>query len=140
MKGPVLLDTGPLVAFLDRREPLHAWACEQFAAIHAPMLTCEAVLSEAAWLLRRSPGGKEAVIGLIEAGVIALPFRLADEHLAVGRLLAKYRDVPMSLADACLVRMTEIFGTSFVVTIDADFSVYRKHGRLVVPIRTPPRT
>ena len=103
-----LVDTGPIVAFLNRRDRHHAWAVETFATVRPPLLTCEAVLSEAAYLLRRLDGGPEKTIELLMRGVVAAPFRLEAEAPVVKKLLARYGDVPMDLADACLVRLTEL--------------------------------
>ena len=140
MTTGVLLDAGPLVAYIDRRQEYHEWAMAQFVAAAPPMLSCESVLAEACHLLRRVPKGRNAVVELVQRGVISLPFRLADHAAAVAALMAKYADVPMSLADACLVRMAEIHDRSPVLTLDADFGVYRKHGRLVIPVITPRRS
>jgi predicted nucleic acid-binding protein len=133
----VLLDAGPLVAFLNRRDRHHAWAEAQWNQIAPPMLTCEAVLSEACFLLSQTPLGSRLVVQLLERGVFSLPFRLEDQVQAVTRLLEKYRSVPMSLADACLVRMSELFPSSTIVTVDTDFGLYRRHGRQVIPAIIP---
>ena len=137
MKRGVLLDTGPLVAFLDRRDKYHAWAQSQWNQIAPPMLTCEAVLSEACFLLSDTPLGSGAVMQLLQRGVFSLPLCLEDQAQAVGRLVEKYRSVPMSLADACLVRMSELFPSSPVFTVDTNFGLYRKHGRQVIPTLRP---
>ena len=137
MKRGVLLDTGPLVAFLNRRDRYHAWAQAQWNQIAPPMLTCESVLSEACFLLSQTPLDSEVVIQLLRRGILTLPFRLDDQNQAVGRLLEKYHSVPMSLADACLVRMSELFPSSAIFTIDTDFGLYRKHGRQVIPTIMP---
>lgn len=139
MTREVLLDTGPLVAFLDRRDSYHEWAKEQFAAFRAPLLTNEPVLAEACHLLRRVRGGKAAVIALARSGAVRIPFRLEQQVAPVESLLRKYDSVPMSLADACLVRMTEIQPETEVLTLDADFSLYRRHGRRVIATIMPPR-
>jgi predicted nucleic acid-binding protein len=133
----VLLDAGPLVAFLNRRDRHYAWAEAQWNQIAPPMLTCEAVLSEACFLLSQTPLGSRLVVQLLERGVFSLPFRLEDQVQAVTRLLEKYRSVPMSLADACLVRMSELFPSSTIVTVDTDFGLYRRHGRQVIPAIIP---
>ena len=139
MSGEVLLDTGPLVAFLNRRDRYHTWAAEQLAAVDAPLLTCESVLSEACFLLRKLERGVDAVFRLLERGLISVGFRLADEAPAVRRLMARYSAVPMSLADACLVRLAEIRSESAVLTLDADFRIYRKSGRQAIPTLMPAR-
>jgi uncharacterized protein len=138
MKGRVLVDTGPLVAFLNRRDHSHAWAREQLGAIEPPLLTCEAVLTEACFLLGRLRGGTEALMKLLSAGAVAVPFRLDQEIGPVTKLLRKYADVPIALADACLVRMAELVAESAVLTLDKDFRIYRKHGRQVIPTILPP--
>lgn len=133
----VLLDTGPLVAFLNRADRLHEWAAAQWAEIEPPLLTCESVLSEACFLLRRSPGGAAAVLELVERGVVKLPFDVAPEADTIGKLLRRYADVPMSLADACLVRMAEQDSRARVFTADSDFRLYRAQGRRVIPLIAP---
>jgi predicted nucleic acid-binding protein len=134
---PVLLDTGPLVAALDRRDQHHAWAKAQFDRLEAPLLTCEAVLSESCFLLGKVPGGGLAVMGLVRRGAVSVPFRFAEEAEAVADLIARYADVPMSFADACLVRMAEQHRNSAVLTLDRDFTLYRKNRRQVIPTIMP---
>jgi predicted nucleic acid-binding protein len=137
MKDPVIVDTGPVVAALNRREQHHAWAREQFGLISAPALTCEAVVSECCFLLRHVDSGVDALMQLLRRGVVAVTFTLSEEQPAVARLLKRYRSVPMSLADACLVRMAELHSESPVLTLDGDFSIFRKNGRQVIPLVTP---
>jgi predicted nucleic acid-binding protein len=133
----VVLDTGPLVALLDRGDRYHAWTRDAFAAIGPPLLTCEAVVAEAWHLLRRFSKGRDAILDLLARNVIVIAFDLGAEILAVRKLAARYASVPMSLADACLVRMTELYADAAVVTLDSDFSVYRKHGRQVITLVQP---
>lgn len=133
----VLLDTGPLVALLSRRDNAHRWARAQFAALAAPFLTCEAVLSEACFLLRHYRGGADGVLRLLEAGAVKIGFNLSDEASAVRKLCERYNDVPASLADACLIRMSELFESCLVLTLDSDFHVYRRHGRRAIPVLRP---
>jgi len=133
----VLVDTGPLVAFLNSRDRYHEWSKDIFAEIGTPVLSCEAVLSEACFLLRNTRGGGEAVLTLVDRGLVRLPFRLEAETAPVRRLLSRYSNVPMSLADACLVRMSEQISDSVLLTLDRDFKVYRKNGRNVIPTRMP---
>ena len=132
------MDTGPLVAALNRRDRYHTWASDRLAEIKPPMLTCEAVLAEACFLLRATGGGSAAVLELVERGVLEVEFGIALHVKSLGALIRKYADVPMSLADACLVRMTELHEQSAVMTVDRDFLVYRRHGRQVIPVLMPP--
>ena len=135
----VILDTGPLVALLNRDDRHHQWAMDQWAQLAPPLLTCEAVLAEACFLVRRFPGGQAAVMDLVRRGILDLSFRLLEETDVIARLLKKYQDVPMSLADACLVRMVERYAEGVVFTLDSDFSIYRKNGRQTIPTLMPQR-
>lgn len=134
----VILDAGPLVAFMNDRDRDHRWAREQWDRIESPLLTCEAVVVEACFLARRlGRGGEEGVVSLIRRGVIEPSFRLVDHAEAVLRLMSKYRDVPMSLADACLVRMSELHRDSPVLTLDRGFAIYRRKRRQPIPLLSP---
>lgn len=137
MIARVLLDTGPLVAFLNRRDRYHEWAQAQWAEIEPPILTCEAVLTEACFLVRDLPGGSTTVVDLVTRGVVRIDFDLEADAGAVGKLLARYASVPMSLADACLVRMAERRSGGRVLTVDGDFRLYRTQGRHVIPTLMP---
>ena len=137
MKQRVLLDTGPLVAYLKRQDRFHRWAKAQLAQIQPPLLTCEAVMVEACFLLRDTHRGQETVISLLRTGRIQLPFHLAEEAVAVEALIERYQSVPISLADACLVRMAELYGESEVLTLDSDFRIYRKHRNRAIPLIAP---
>lgn len=137
MKHQVILDTGPLVALLNRGDRHHQWVREQWARIAPPLFTCEAVLAEACFLVRHFPGGQAAVMELARRGILDLSFRLTEETEVIVRLLKKYQDVPMSLADGCLVRLAERHAGSVVFTLDSDFSIYRKNGRQMIPTLTP---
>jgi len=137
VKREVILDTGPLVALLNARDQHHDWAVAQWGDIEPPLLTCESVISEACFLLDQTRAGSAAVFEMLLRKAIALSFRL-EEHLKEAQgLRAKYADVPMSVADASLVRMAEQFSRSAVLTLDSDFTVYRKHGRRVIPLLLP---
>ena len=138
MKRQVILDTGPLVAFLNGKDRYHEWAMLQWAQIAPPLLTCEAVISEACFLLRGIEGGQPAVLEFLRRGVVHLAFRLNEHVNQITVLLRKYSDVPMSLADACLVRMAELYADSPVLTLDDDFRIYRKNKREVIPILSAP--
>lgn len=133
----VILDTGSLVALLNRRDTHHDWVRARFADLTPPLLTCEPVISEACFLLRRILGASRAVLQLVDRGVLKVPFRLETEWESVGALIHRYASVPMALADACLVRMAEQYAGSPVMTLDRDFDIYRIHGRKVVPTLMP---
>ena len=133
----VIVDTGPLVAFFDRSERHHLWAAARVAELEAPLFVCEPVLAEAMYLLARFPRAQDALFSLLRNRALVVAFRM-DEHIGVlHRLLQKYRDTPMSLADACVVRMAEIHEDHFVMTLDSDFTVYRKHGRVPITLMYP---
>ncbi|HEX3429389.1 MAG TPA: PIN domain-containing protein [Rhizomicrobium sp.] len=132
-----IVDTGPLVAFLDRSERHHRWVTERIDELEGPLLLCEPVLTEAMYLLGRWPNAEDALFGLLENGALLLAFRV-DEHVpALRKLHRKYSDTPMSLADACIVRMAELYERHSVLTLDSDFSVYRKKGNLPLPLISP---
>lgn len=134
----VLVDTGPLVAWVNRADAGHDWAREQWQRLRPPLLTCEPVLTEAAFLLANHAQDPVTVLDLIEQGVIQVAFNVEDNAAELGQLMRRYRNVPMSLADACLVRMAEIHRNAVVFTLDADFRIYRKHARHVIPTLSPP--
>lgn len=137
MRRQIILDTGPLVALLNRRDAYHGWAEAQWAQIEPPLLTCEAVLSEAFFLLRKLSPENQAVMKLVDRRIVKVAFSLDDHMKPVAELVAKYANIPMSLADACLVRMAELYPDGAVLTLDRDFRLYRKHGRRVVPLIIP---
>jgi predicted nucleic acid-binding protein len=130
------MDTGPLVALIDSSEAHHGWVREQLAALRSPLYTCEAVIAEAVYLLSSAGVAATAPIDLITRGVLQIDFELGAEHAAVRALLDRYAP-QMDLADACLVRMTELVRDSRVLTLDGDFRIYRRNGRQVVPAIIP---
>ena len=134
MRKRILMDTGPLVACLNRRDKFHSWACARLEEINPPILTCEAVLAEACFLLQDSPGGSAAVLNLVERGVLLVDFQASTSIKSIRVLTEKYASVPMSLADACLVKMSELHEDSMVMTLDRDFLIYRRHGRQTIPV------
>ncbi len=138
MTVPTLIDTGPLVAFLNSRDQYHTWVSKQLDRIPPPLLTCEAVISEACFVLSRTmQHGPLAVLELIDRGLLQMPFRLDDEIALIRELMSRYANVPMSLADACLVRMAEQYPESVLLTCDSDFKIYRKNQRQIIPILMP---
>lgn len=129
-----IADTGLLKALLDKDDMRHGWGVAQFHE-HAPFHTCDAVLVELAFVLGTSVPGLE----LLQRGALILDFNLAHEARPLLDLLNKYHDREMELADACLVRMSELNSQCKIWTVDrADFSVYRRHGRQTVPCEFPP--
>jgi uncharacterized protein len=132
-----LLDTGPLVAFLNRNDQWHDWAKAQMGALSPPLLTCEPVLTEACFLIQRNGGPPAEVLKQVEAGVLEVGLGIETEAAALEALMRRYEDTPMSLADACLVRLSELHSDCQVFTLDTDFRRYRRHGRQVIPLLAP---
>ncbi|MCI0357717.1 MAG: PIN domain-containing protein [Planctomycetaceae bacterium] len=140
MSLSIIVDAGPLVALVDRRDKYYDWATEQFALLEPPLLVCEAVLLEASHLARHLPQGQASIMEFLIRGLVTVAFDLEHEAQAIYALLRKYRDVPMSLADSCLVRMSELHPGSVVLTVDSDFHIYRQHGRRTIPTIMPVQT
>jgi len=136
-KGPGLLDTGPLVSFLASGLRHHTWTVEQWKRLHPPLLTCEPVLTEAVFLLKREGRDADPLFALLERGVIRIALDVQEEQADLRALMHRYRNRPMSLADACLVRLSEIHMTGEVFTLDSDFRIYRRHGNKVIPVLIP---
>ncbi len=134
MRGPVLLDTGPLVALLNRRERAHERVSAVLEQLPRPLLTAEPVLAEAMYLLRSTQGGERKVLELVRAGLLRLPLRIETQAAELEALMRRYADVPMSLADACLVRLVELMPDASVLTLDSDFTVYRARKNKVIQL------
>ena len=137
MTSHLILDTGPWVALHCRDDANHEWAKAQFAQHAGPFLTCEAVVAETCFLLSRSGFDPSRALALVERGVVRVAMSLAEQVAAVRALFERYDNVPASLADACLVRLSELHEPCRVLTFDSDFSVYRRHGRKVIPVLSP---
>lgn len=136
MASTVIADTSFLAALLNTGDSAHQWALSE-ANIHPfPWHTCEAAISEAYHLSNRLP--PHALNELLRRGALLPAFHLDSNLGPVLALIEKYRDVPMSLADACLVRMSETLADPLILTTDADFRIYRRHGRQVIPAVFPP--
>jgi predicted nucleic acid-binding protein len=123
------LDTGVIVALLDRSERHHAICVEAVSTVDAPLVTCEAVIAEACYLLRDVRGAADAVLENVERGVFQIPLRLDASARALRALMKRYANVPMDLADACLVHLADGLGTGRILTLDRDFGVYRRRRR-----------
>ena len=133
----VLLDTGPWVALLSRNDTHHQWAVEQFSQLTPPMLSCEAVVAETCFLLKRSGFDPSLALQFIERGVVQLPFALQEQISSVSSLFKRYENVPASLADVELIRLAEINDSPLLLTTDSDFRIYRRHGRQLIPLVSP---
>jgi predicted nucleic acid-binding protein len=133
----VLLDTGPWVALLSRNDTHHKWAVEQFRLFSPPLLSCEAVVAETCFLLKRSGFDPSLALQFIERGAVQLPFILHEQIGSVSSLFKRYENVPASLADAALIRMAEIHDSPLLLTTDSDFQIYRRHGRQMIPLVCP---
>lgn len=132
-----IVDTGALVALLDRGDFHHNWAMEIFKSLNPPLLTCESVLAETLHLVADLPASSEALARLHREEILKTDFDFESQAKDVWKLLKKYQDQPMDFADACLVRMTEALSDSVVWTVDSDFKHYRKHGRQTIPLIFP---
>ena len=133
----VVVDTGPLVAAINRRDRYHAWATAQLRRARPPLLTCEPVLTEACHLLRRHSRGQRTVLEMLARGAVAVPYRVEEDVDAISALIEKYANVPMSFADACLLRIAENVPRSRVLTLDSDFLIYRSKRRRAIPAILP---
>src|SRR5581483_8560914 len=132
MARSVLVDAGFLVAMLSRRDSYHKWAVEEALENPPPSYTCEAVLSEAYHLVGKR--GAPGLNAMLWRRAVVARFNLDDNIEAVIAFLRKYASVPMSFADACMVRMSETMDNSLIITTDSDFRIYRRHSRQVVPM------
>jgi uncharacterized protein len=133
----IIADTGPLVAYLDRSDQHHAWAKEVMATLTEPLLTCDAVLAEVTFLLQRGGIAAGLPMRMIERGLLVSEFSIASEAASLRALLERYHDVPMSLADACVVRISELHRAVKVWTTDSDFTIYRRNRRSIIPLIIP---
>lgn len=137
MNKVILIDTGSLIAVLFRRDQFHTWAVREISQMPAPLLTCEAVLAETCFLAQRMLGTGQTVYNFVKTGAVEIGFSLSEEFESVKDLAGRYQNVPMSLADACLVRMSEIYENSIVFTTDSDFRIYRKNTNQIIPTIMP---
>jgi len=130
-----ILDAGPLIAALNRDDEHHGWARDTLSRLSPPFHSCPEAIAEAAAMT----GRPAAIVEMIQAGEIVLAFDLTAQSASVLALLKKYADREMDLADACIVRMTELTRNCRVLTVDRqDFSVYRRNGRELIPLIAPP--
>lgn len=132
-----LVDTGPLVALLVGDDTQHTWSVEQSKDAPATVLTCDAVISEALFLLKREGHDTADLFALVETGFLRSDFDFHAEYRHIRDLMRRYRERPMSFADACLVRMAELRPEASIWTLDRDFQFYRKHLRQTLSLITP---
>ncbi len=130
-----IADTGFLVAFLNSRDEHHGWAVGLARQVAEPLLTCEAVLTEAAYLLDNPPLVMEA----LASGLVEVEFNLAANRAHLEDLAGRFADQRPDLCDLCVVRMSELFPAHHVITTDRrDFAVYRRNKRDTIPTIFPP--
>ncbi|HYY26392.1 MAG TPA: PIN domain-containing protein [Chthoniobacterales bacterium] len=137
MSRLIVADTGPLVALFNEDDMAHRWALARFQEFTEPLVTCEAVLTETLHLLRKVPPAHFSLLALWERELLRIEFSAAREKDAIRRLLRRFDSVPISFADACLVRMSELHQDCAVWTLDSDFRVYRRSGRQSIPLLMP---
>jgi len=133
-----IVDAGPLAALFRTADENHGWALEVFGALPSPFYTTEPAITEAAYFLVAAGMPARPLLDRIKNGILRIPFQLAADAGAVSALMDRYAG-RMDLADATLVRLSELFDDCQVLTTDyKDFSIYRRHGRQVIPLLTPP--
>ena len=121
----LLLDTGCIVALLDRSEAHHEVCARAASDTAFSLVTCEPVIAEACYLIRKLRGAADAVLDNVGRGVFNIPFRIDQSTPQLRSLMKKYAQVPMDLADACLVHLATELGTGRILTLDSDFRIYR---------------
>jgi len=129
-----IADTGFLVAFSARRDAYFSWAHAIAEGVHDPLLTCEAVLAEAAFRLQSAA----LVLRLLDTGLVRLAFDLKSHRAELAELAQRYADRRPDLADLCLIRMSELNPKHPIITVDGDFRVYRRNRREAIPVIMPP--
>lgn len=137
MNVVVLLDTAPLLSSLADGLEHHRWVCDQWKRLKPPLITCEPVITKATFLLKREGRDSDPIFTLLERGIIQVGIEIEDQLSDLRSLMHKYRNRPMALADACLVRLCELHTKSVVLTFDEDFHIYRRHGNKVIPVLMP---
>ena len=133
----VIIDTGPLVAYFDRDSEFHRWTCDRFRELTDPLISCEPVLTEAMFVVKRGGLDPDLVLTLVERGELICDFDVSTEVAPLRRMLKKYHDLPATRAEVCLVRMSELHADGVVLTLDRDFRAYRRNGRQTIPVISP---
>lgn len=138
MLKPVLLDTGVIYALLDQSEWAHEACVRAIESLNRQLVTCEPVIAESSYLLRRRPDAVDAILANVEAGFFSIPFQLSRCAGEVTGILWKYRDTPADFADACLIQMANELGTGDILTLDRHFRHYRwrrtRSFRMLIPL------
>jgi predicted nucleic acid-binding protein len=129
-----IADTGFVVAFLNRRDAHHHWAVRLAGQVNAPLITCEAVLAEAAFQCE----SVRSVLALVREGLLQVNFDLNVNQGRIEVLAERYEDRAPDLADLCLICLSEQLRDWPVITVDTDFRIYRRHQREVIPVLMPP--
>lgn len=133
-----ICDTGPIIAYLNRRDPWHDWAVSMMKQLRPPLLICEPVMTEAAYFLCEDRLDVDPLFQMIARGALLFAFDLESHWPRVRTLMARYSR--MDLADAAVVVMVERNAGSRVLTTDRrDFSVYRQNDRQVIEFIAPPK-
>ena len=133
----VIVDTGPLVAILSENDAAHPWARTVFGELEPPYFSCDVVIAEAYHLLSHTRGGADGLMALLETSGLRLTSLAELEPTSLRRSIIRYQNIPMDLADACIVRLSELHPKAKVVTIDTDFRVYRRNGHEPIPLIMP---
>lgn len=130
-----IADTGFLVAFLNSNDRHHQWAKTLAAEVTEPLVCCEPVLTETAYLVANVP----VVVALLTRGMVEVAFDLAANRRQIAALAERYADRRPDLCDLCVVRLSELFPEHPVITTDRkDFRVYRRNKREMIPLICPP--
>jgi predicted nucleic acid-binding protein len=136
---PILVDASFLVSVYDKQEPYHRQCMAVLDRVNQPLVTCEPVVTEAIYLLRRLAGAPEALLASIQEGQLEIRFQLLNGVDEVLACYTKYRDTPCDFADACLIAMAGQLNTGDILTLDGDFKHYRwrrnKHFRMLIPLK-----
>jgi uncharacterized protein len=132
-----LLDTGPLLSYLDADDRFHDWVCQQWRALTPPLIVCEPVLTEVVFLMKNQGVDLDSLWELLRRDILEVDFDMQEDFEQVSALMRRYANLPMDLADACIVRMAEKRQNVRVFTLDSDFRIYRRHGRQVIPLIFP---
>ena len=133
----IIVDAGPVIALLNRKDTWHSWAEEQVVILEGPLWTCDAVLTEISYLIPRDSATRRRLQSLLSNNLIISDFASKTSLSHVFDLMETYKNVPMSFADACLVCMVEQSPGAEVFTLDRDFTIYRQHRRRLIPLIAP---